>query len=81
MPDANFDHLTAHNFLGVRRIMLNNFLGGLSWGLGSIIGATIFLALLLGILRTFNFVPGFNDLEKQISPAKPTAIIEKIEPK
>lgn len=75
MPDANFDHLTAHNFLGVRRIMVNNFLGGLAWGIGSVIGATIVVAILLSIFRTFNFIPGINDLEKSITPTSKTAPI------
>ncbi|MBI2019754.1 hypothetical protein HYS95_03770 [Candidatus Daviesbacteria bacterium] len=39
-----------------------NFLGGLAWGLGTVIGATIIAAVVIAILRAFNFIPGLDQL-------------------
>lgn len=50
-------HLTARGNMRKRDIMLGNFLGGITWGVGSVIGATIVIAILLGILRSINWVP------------------------
>lgn len=80
MPDPVLDHLTAHGFLRTRKIMLNNFLGGLAWGFGSVIGATVFLAIFLGLLRSFNYLPGIGGLENEINnnlPRKTPAAIEQ----
>lgn len=49
-----------------RHIMLANFLGGLAWGLGTVIGATIIAALLISILRFFNFIPGLDQIINQL---------------
>lgn len=49
-----------------RIIIVNNFLGGLAWGLGSVIGATVIVAILIGLLRSVNFIPGLGDLTSQI---------------
>lgn len=50
-------HLTANGRLRKRDIMAANFLGGLSWGFGTVVGATVVVALLFGILRTVNLIP------------------------
>ena len=47
-----------------RDIMLGNFLGGLAWGFGSVVGATIVVAIILGVLGN---LPGFGSFSKQIS--------------
>jgi len=80
MADPVIDHLTAHGFLRTRKIMLNNFLGGLAWGFGSVIGATLFLVIFLGLLRSFNFLPGIGGLETEINnalPRKVPAVLDK----
>lgn len=76
MSDPIIDHLTAHGFLQIRKIMLNNFLGGLAWGFGSVIGATIFVIILISLLRLFNFIPGVNDFAEEINGSfrKPASI-------
>lgn len=38
-------------------IVIGNFLGGLAWGVGSVLGATIVIAVLVSVLRTINFIP------------------------
>ena len=61
------NHLTASANMKKRHIMLNNFLGGLAWGVGSVIGATIIVAILIGILSQLNFLPGVSSITNQIS--------------
>lgn len=53
-----------------RRIILVNFLGGLSWGLGTVIGATVIVAILVAVLRIFNFIPGLSEFLDQLTPRK-----------
>ena len=57
------NHLSANSHLSKRRIIINNFFGGLSWGLGSALGATIILAGLIKILSAF---PILNEVAKQL---------------
>lgn len=52
-----------------RHIMLANFLGGLAWGLGTVIGATIIAAVVISILNYFNFIPGFDQVINQFPQA------------
>lgn len=40
-----------------REIFVNNFLGGIAWGLGATVGASIVLAIFVFILSKINFVP------------------------
>lgn len=51
----------------IRQIMFSSFFGGLAWGLGSVIGATIILALLIGILNFLNRVPIIGSFTNLIS--------------
>ncbi len=55
-------HLTANMNLKKRQIIFANFLGGLAWGLGTVIGATIIAAIVIAILRFFNFIPGLSQI-------------------
>jgi hypothetical protein len=55
-------HLTTNYYLSKKQIMVNNFIGGLCWGLGTVIGATIVVAILFSTLEFFNFVPGIDQL-------------------
>ena len=67
MSEQVRNHLTANGYLRKRDIILGNFLGGLAWGLGSVLGASIIVAALLGILGSVNFVPGVGDITNQIN--------------
>ncbi len=60
-------HLTASGHMRKRDIMLSNFLGGLAWGFGSVVGATIVVAIVLWLLGNFNFIPGLNQFSSQVS--------------
>ncbi len=44
-------------FQSKRQLMLANFLGGISWGFGSVIGATLVVALLVTILNLLGTLP------------------------
>lgn len=54
--------LTANQGVKKREVLMANFIGGIAWGLGSVIGATIIVALLvwvLNILGLFAFVKDY----------------------
>ncbi len=50
--------------------MISNFLGGLSWGLGTVIGATVVVAILISVLRFFNFIPGLDQILDGLTKSK-----------
>lgn len=52
-------HLTANMDLSRKEIMFNNFLGGLAWGFGTAVGATIVVAVIGYILKSLGI---FNAL-------------------
>ena len=47
--------------LSTGKMIVNNFLGGLAWGFGTVLGATIVAALVLFILSQLNTVPIIGD--------------------
>lgn len=55
-------HLTANMTWSKKQIMLYNFLGGVAWGVGTVIGATIVVALLFSLIRSLGFIPFIGDL-------------------
>lgn len=57
-----YNHQTANAHISKHDIIIGNFLGGLAWGFGTVIGATIVAAIVLGILNQFNFIPGIKSL-------------------
>lgn len=42
-------------------IFLNNFLGGIAWGLGATVGVSIFFAILALLLSKVNLIPFFGN--------------------
>ena len=55
-------HVSANMNLSKKQIMMANFLGGLSWGVGSVIGASVVVALIgwiLGQMGVFSTIGGF----------------------
>lgn len=63
-------HLTANKNMSKKDIMLANFLGGLSWGFGTVVGASVVVALvawilnLLGVFTAIgNFFAPFTNLQ------------------
>lgn len=55
-----------------RHLMLSNFLGGMAWGFGGVIGATLVVALVLFILNALDGLPWIgsfvSDILHTISP-------------
>jgi hypothetical protein len=43
--------------LSMPAIILNNFIGGLSWGIGATVGVALFFAILTLIAKNINLVP------------------------
>jgi hypothetical protein len=59
------DHANAH--VRKRDILVRNFMGGVAWGVGSVVGATLIVALVLGGLRSIGFfVPFVGDFVTQV---------------
>lgn len=57
------DHV---HFKSRKRILADNFLGGMAWGLGSVIGATIIVGVLgIAIVRTKS-IPLVGDVVKVV---------------
>ena len=50
-----------------KKIILDNFIGGISWSIGAWIGTTIILAIVAYFLSKFNFIPIIGNFVAQIS--------------
>lgn len=51
-------HLSAHMNMSKKQIIFANFLGGLAWGFGTVVGASVVVAIIgaiLGWLGVFDF--------------------------
>ncbi len=60
-------HLTASANMKKRQILVNNFLGGVAWGVGTVLGATVIISILFGVLRNFDFfIPGISQAIDQV---------------
>lgn len=70
-------HLTAGEHMSKKDIMLGNFLGGLSWGFGTVIGATVMVALLVSTLKGIGLFDAFKDFLNGAQVA-PTAVERQI---
>ncbi len=58
---------TGENILSKRSMLVRSFLGGIAWGVGSVIGATFVVALLIAFLRSINWVPIVGDIAGKVS--------------
>ena len=43
------------------KMIMDNFLGGISWALGVWIGATLFIAIIVFVLSKVNYIPIVGD--------------------
>ena len=77
MPAYSTRKITANTSVSKKNVLLVNFLGGIAWGLGSVLGATVIVAILVYILNTlglFDFVKdyfpqaGYNRVQIQRDP-------------
>ncbi len=58
-------HLSANTSLSKKQIIIGNFLGGLAWGLGSVVGATIIVAIIILILKWLGIFQSVQDIVSQ----------------
>ena len=74
---VDFSNKSDHvHFKSAKRIIIDNFLGGMAWGLGGVIGATLIVGLLgLAIVRTKS-VPLIGDVVKVVVTEIQTGISE-----
>jgi hypothetical protein len=57
-------HLTANSFIKKKDIVIGNFLGGIAWGLGTVIGASVIVGILAALLKFL----GWTDFISQFFP-------------
>ena len=60
------EYLLAAGYVSRKRLYIENFLRGVFFSVGSILGATIVIALLLWVLSLFNNVPFVGDIARNI---------------
>ena len=56
------NHLSANMNIRKKDIIIGNFLGGISWGAGSVLGATVVIAVLGWTLNILGFFDFFKNL-------------------
>jgi hypothetical protein len=61
MADPIETHLSANMNLSKKDIIIGNFLGGLSWGIGSVVGAGLIVAIIGFILHSLGFFQAIGD--------------------
>ncbi|MEK7616590.1 MAG: DUF5665 domain-containing protein [Patescibacteria group bacterium] len=52
-------HLSANAHISKKKVMYLNFLGGLAWGFGTVVGATVVVAIIgyfLSLFGVFDFI-------------------------
>jgi len=68
--DENQRRLTANYHLSNKVILFKNFLGGIAWGFGSVIGATIIVAILIAVLSQLKFIGPVSNILDTLDPKK-----------
>jgi len=53
-------------YISTSRTFINNFIGGLAWGFGVILGATVVVTLVLWVLNQLGEVPIIGELVSKI---------------
>lgn len=61
--------------LPLRRVIVNNFWGGISWGIGTFIGATIVVGAVLWVLNQTGLLPqlgaALEDFKRTVESLRP----------
>ena len=62
--------MNSHRFIrmhnSLTRLIWFNFMRGLAFGLGSVIGATVLVSMLVYLLRGVDFIPIIGDWAKEV---------------
>lgn len=66
MPQPYRRKVNANGDSSKKVILINNFLGGLAWGIGTLIGAALVFAILIPSLNLFKYVPVIGDIVSQV---------------
>ena len=53
--------------LSKKQIIINNFIGGISWAIGATIGAAIIVTIITFILKEINVIPFIGNFTSQIT--------------
>ena len=61
MPAYSTRKITDNTNVSKKNVLIVNFLGGIAWGLGSVIGATIVVATLVCLLNTLGIFSYVKD--------------------
>lgn len=56
------DHLTANSHMKKKDIIMGNFLGGLAWGIGTVIGAGVVVGIIGTILKKLGILEVIGQL-------------------
>ncbi len=64
------NHLTANMNIRKRDIIIGNFLGGLSWGIGSVVGVTALVAVVGWVLNSLGVFNGISDILAPLNDLK-----------
>ncbi len=56
----------ANEHVSWNHVIFKNLIGGLMWGLGSVIGATMVLSIVARALSNFDFIPAVADFIVQL---------------
>ena len=59
--DVTFGKGSSRIHVPTGRIIINNFFGGLAWGVGTVLGATVIVGLIVLVLSKLNSVPIIGD--------------------
>lgn len=65
--DENDRRLTANYYLSKKQIILNNFIGGIAWAVGTVVGASIVVGTIIWILHSINWLPGVGPVVDQVT--------------
>lgn len=56
----------ANEHTSWKNVVAKNFIGGLMWGLGSVIGATMVLSIVVKTLSRLNYIPAVANFIVQL---------------
>ncbi len=64
--DENFQPYENSSKLSMKRIIINNFMGGIAWALGATLGLSLIIALLTIIAKNVNIVPAVGEFVSNV---------------